>query len=200
MQEIIKAKLKEEGKIKQKKVYLVHGWEGSPSSEPWFEWLKVELPKINIQIDALEMPDTDNPKIEEWVSYLNNTVKDLDEGTYFIGHSIGCQAIMRYLEQLPESVKIAGCVFVAGFFNLPNLETQEEKDIAKPWLETPISFDKIKDHTHNFLAIFSKDDPDVPISDSELFKERLSTKLVIKDNEEHFNETQEIPEILDFLK
>ncbi len=182
-----------------KKVYVVHGWGGGPTTEGWFGWLKRELTKRNIQIDFLEMPNTDNPKIEEWVSYLNNTVKDLNEKTYFIGHSIGCQAIMRYLEQLPENIKIDGCVFVAGFFNLKNLNGGDKK-IAKPWLETPISFVKIKDHTLKFLAIFSKDDPDVPVSDSELFKKRLNAEIVIKENEEHFNETQEIPEILEFLK
>ncbi len=107
---------------------------------------------------------------------------------------------MRYLGQLPEKTKVAGGVFVAGFFNLPNLQTREEKEIAKPWLEIPISFEKIKNHTNNFLAIFSNDDPDVPVSDSKLFKKNLNAKIILKENEEHFNETQEIPEILDFLK
>lgn len=183
-----------------KKVYVVHGWGGGPSTEGWFGWLKRELTKRNIKIYFLEMPNTNSPKIKEWVSFLNNNVKDVDEKTYFIGHSIGCQAIMRYLEQLSQNIKIAGCVFIAGFFNLPNLETEEEKKIAKPWLETSINFKKIKDHTRNFLTIFSKDDPDVPVSDSELFKKNLNAKIVLKENEEHFNETQEIPEILDFLK
>lgn len=185
-----------------KKVYLVHGWDGSPSSEPWFKWLKQELPKMNVKIDALEMPHSKTPEIEEWVSYLMNTVKEIDRETYFIGHSIGCQAIMRYLEKLPESIKIAGCVFVAGFFNLKEeaYEDEEDREIAKPWIETPISFEKIKNHTINFLAIFSKDDPDVPVSDSELFKERLGAKIILKNNEEHFNKTGEIQEILEFIK
>ena len=37
------------------------------------------------------MPNTANPKIEEWVDYLNSKVDLLNEETYFIGHSIGCQ-------------------------------------------------------------------------------------------------------------
>ena len=173
---------------------------GSPFSEGWFGWLKRELTKRNIKVDFLEMPNTDTPKINEWVKYLEENIKDVDEQTYFIGHSIGCQAIIRYLEQLPENIKVAGCIFVAGFFNLPNLETQEEIKIVRPWIETPINFEKIKIHTRNFLAFFSNDDLDVPVSDSKLFKKRLGAKIIIKENEEHFNETQEIPEILDFLK
>lgn len=185
-----------------KKVYVVHGWGGSPSSEGWFGWLKKEFLKRNIKIEILKMPNTNSPKIKEWVNFLNNNVKELDKQTYFIGHSIGCQAIMRYLEQLPENIKVAGCIFVAGWFNLTEkaYETKEDRKIAKPWIEVPIIFEKIKNHTRNFLAIFSKDDPDVPVSDAELFKKNLNAKIILKENEEHFNETKEIPEILDFLK
>jgi hypothetical protein len=185
-----------------KKVYLVHGWGGSATSEAWFGWLKEKLKEENIMVDALEMPESDYPRIETWVKYLDNTVKDLGEETYFVGHSIGCQAILRFLEKLPENIKIGGCVFVAGFFNLKEetYECEEDREIAKPWIETPISLEKVKEHTNNFLAIFSNDDPDVPVSDSEIFKEKLNAEIIIKENEEHFNKTMEIPEILEFIK
>ena len=184
-----------------KKVYLVHGWEGSPTSERWFNWLKEELKEKNIKFDALEMPNADYPRISEWVSYLNNTVKEIDEETYFVGHSIGCQAILRFLEKTPENIKIRGCIFVAGFFNLKeeSYECEEDREIAKPWIETPINLEKVKEHTINFLAIFSDDDPDVPLSDSKIFKEKLHAEIIIKNNEGHFNKTAEIKEILDFI-
>ncbi len=60
-----------------KKVYVVHGWGGSPSSEGWFGWLKKELLKRNIKIYFLKMPNTNTPKINEWVKHLNNSVKKL---------------------------------------------------------------------------------------------------------------------------
>ena len=59
-----------------KKVYLIHGWDGNSSSEPWFQWLKTELPKKNIEIITFDMPNTSEPKIEEWVGYLR---KKIDE-------------------------------------------------------------------------------------------------------------------------
>ena len=98
--------------MKNKKVYLIHGWGGS-SEGGWFDWLKEEFSKCNIKVYAFDMPNTDNPKIEKWVKYLEENIKDVDEQTYFIGHSIGCQTIMRYLEKLHKHKKIAGCVFVA---------------------------------------------------------------------------------------
>ena len=184
-----------------KKVYLIHGW-GGTGEGGWFDWLKEKLKESNIMVDSLEMPNTDKPKIEEWVGYLNNTVKEIDEETYFVGHSIGGQAILRFLEKLPEGIKIGGCVFVAGFFNLKEetYEFEADREIAKPWIETPINLEKVKDHTNNFLAIFSDNDPYVPLSEVEKFKKELDAKTIIKNNEEHFNKTMEIPEILEFIK
>lgn len=62
------------------------------------------------------MPDTANPKIKKWVSELEKQVSELDENTYFVGHSIGCQTIMRYLEN-KETRKIGGILFVAPWLN-----------------------------------------------------------------------------------
>lgn len=48
-----------------------------------------------------------------------------DENTYFIGHSIGCQSIDRYLEILPSETKIGGVVYVAGWL------TKELPEVVK---------------------------------------------------------------------
>ena len=182
------------------KIYLIHGWGGSPNSEAWFGWLKKQCKEKRWELILPEMPDTDNPTIENWVGKLKQ-IAEPDEQTIFIGHSMGCQTILRYLETLPENVKINRCVFVAGFLNLLETayETEEERPIAKPWIETPINFDKVKTHCQNFLAIFSTDDDCVPVSDSKLFKQKLAAKIIIKEKQGHFNETQEIPELIDFL-
>lgn len=183
------------------KAYLIHGWGGNPNSEAWFPWLKKELAERDIKLEIPEMPGTENPKIKSWVAKLEKIVK-LDEKTYLIGHSIGCQAILRFLEKLPENMKITGTIFIAPWFNLKATayQEEEEKDIAKPWIETPIDLKKVKNHTQNFLAFFSDNDDCVPLSDSKIFKEKLNAKIIIKHNEGHFNETKEIKEIIDFIK
>lgn len=182
------------------KVYLIHGWGGGPKSESWFPWLRRELEKKGFSVEIPEMPNPDYPKIGLWIKKLEQVVKP-DKNTCLIGHSIGCQTILRYLEKLPKNAKIGGAVFVAGWFDLLEsaYEKEEEKEIAKLWIKTPINFEKIKQHTSNFLAIFSDDDPCVPLSDSKLFKEKLNAKIVVKHNEEHFNETKEIKEIIDYV-
>jgi len=180
-----------------KRVFLIHGWEGYPEN-CWFPWLRKELENRGFQVFVPAMPNPEEPEIESWVNKLNNITKKLDDDTYFVGHSIGCQAIMRYLQTINNNV--GGIIFVAGWFNLPCLETKEEKRIAKPWLEMPIDTERIKKLSKNIIAIFSDDDPDVPLSDSELFKSRLNAKIIIEHNKGHFSDDAGVKELPIVLK
>src|SRR3989344_3953132 len=118
---------------KMKRIFIVHGWDGFPENH-WFPWLKKELEKLDFKVIVPKMPDSGNPRINAWVPFLEKSVGNVDENTFFIGHSIGCQTIMRYLEGLDDKQRIGGIVFVAGWFNLPFLKIKEEKAIVKPWL------------------------------------------------------------------
>lgn len=181
-----------------KTIYLVHGWGGNPQ-EHWFPWLKSELLKKGHRVFVFDMPETNNPKIETWVKFLEENVKILDKDTFFVGHSIGCQTILRFLEKLPKQQNIGGCVFVAGWFNLINLEP-EEMEIAHPWINSKMDFSRILRHTSNFLAIFSDNDPWVHKEESKIFKENLGAKIILKKNQEHFDSVEKIPEILGWIK
>src|SRR3989338_169649 len=98
-----------------KRVFIVHGWGGHPE-EGWFPWLKKELEAKGFKVFVPQLPDAENPRIQKWVPKLAETVGVPDEETYFVGHSMGCQTIARYLESLPAEIKIGGAIFVAGFF------------------------------------------------------------------------------------
>ncbi len=104
-----------------KRVFIIHGWDGYPE-EGWFPWLKKELEKNGFEVFVPAMPNPSEPKIEEWIPFLENIIDEPDEDTYLVGHSIGCQTIFRYLEQL-ENKKIGGAVCVAGWFILSEKET-----------------------------------------------------------------------------
>jgi uncharacterized protein len=183
------------------KLYLIHGWGGSPDNEGWFSWLREECNKRGIELIIPEMPNTDAPKIDEWLGKMKEVVVDLNEDSYFVGHSIGCQAIMRFLELLSDGAKVGGVIFIAGWFDLIEecYQNEEERAIAKPWIEIPIDTEKVKQHSDEFFAIFSTNDDCVPLSDSELFKNKLNAEIIIKEDEGHFNETKEINEIIEFI-
>jgi hypothetical protein len=184
-----------------KKVIIIHGWDGHPTN-CWYPWLKNELEIQGFQVEIPAMPESAEPKIDAWVNHLAKVIDEVDENTYFIGHSIGCQTILRYFEKLPVGKKVGGALFVAGWFNLPNLETEEEKVLAKPWLETPIDFEKVKSHTDKFIAIFSDNDEDVPLTDKELFEQRLNAKTIVEHDKGHFSDdagVTELPSALDAI-
>lgn len=169
-----------------KRVFIVHGWDGSPQN-CWFPWLKNKLEEQGFIVSIPAMPDPKTPEIKRWVSCLSDAVREVDRETYFVGHSIRCQTILRYIEQISPK-QIGGIVCVAGFFRLLRLSTNEEKEIAKPWLETKIDFNKIKESTNKIIAIFSDDDPDVDIGDKELFKKYLNAKTITEHKKGHFSD------------
>ena len=169
-----------------KKVIVIHGWEGTPNSD-WFQWLKKELKKHNIQVEIPEMPETEAPKIESWVSLIKEKIKTADKDIILIGHSIGCQTILRAIEQSPETTQIEKIILVAGWFTLQGMETEEEEAIAQPWLETPINLDKVKKRVKKIVAIFSDNDPFVSLENVKVFKEKLGAEIIIQPGQEHFN-------------
>ncbi len=179
------------------KVYIIHRWDGSPKAD-WYPWLEKELRKKGFEVFVPEMPDTSHPKIDKWVGHLSKIVKDPDEQTFFVGHSIGCQTILRFLEK--SGKKVGGAIFVGGFLKPKPLDTEEEKLIVSPWLETPIDFKKIK--MKHFVGIFSDNDPYIPLNNGKLFQEKLGGKIIVEKNKGHFmgsDGVKELPIVLEEL-
>jgi len=170
-----------------KRVFIIHGWGGSPE-EPLHKWLAQELEKRGFEVTVPVMPNPDEPQIQTWIPYLSKTVGEVNENTFFIGHSIGCQTILRYLEALPEGTTIGGAVFIAGWYNVRNLETEEEKRIVGPWVNTPRNDEKIKKAVNKAVAIFSDNDHWVALENQDAWKELVGAHVIIEHNKGHFTE------------
>lgn len=178
-----------------KRVIIVHGWDGYPE-EGWFPWLKRELEKKGFEVSVPQLPDPGTPQIAKWVPKLAETVGTPSEGIYLVGHSMGCQTIARYLETLPGGAKIGGAIFVAGFFKrLTGIESDEEKEIVNAWLGTPLDFQKMKSHLPKSVAIFSDNDPYVPLDNIDDFRDKLDSEILIKNSMGHFNKSAGITEL-----
>ncbi len=177
-----------------KRACIVHGWGGSPT-EGGFPWLKRELEARGFRVVVLDMPDTDHPTISAWVARISKEVGIPDEETFLIGHSIGAQAVIRYLEKIAS--RIGGAVLVAGWVTLTPAAYAGEGDeeIARPWLETPIDWAKARSHAGRFTAIFSDNDPFVPLSDAEVFRKNLGAKIIIEPGKGHFSGDDGITEL-----
>lgn len=172
----------------QKRVFIIHGWSGYPE-EGWFPWLKSELEKRGFLVFVPQLPETDEPRINNWIPEIAKIVGELDHNTYFVGHSMGCQAIARYLAGIEGENKAGGAVFVAGFFKrLTNLEGDPlSHRVAKEWLESPLDFNEVKKHLTGSIAIFSDNDPYVPLDNQMEFKDYLNSKIIIDHGKGHFS-------------
>src|SRR4030066_2505824 len=97
-----------------KRLIIVHGWEGYPE-EGWFPWLKKEMEKRGWEVQVPTMPNANNPKLYEWLSFLQQITGKTDENTFMVGHSLGCITILRFLETLSDKESIGTIILVAGF-------------------------------------------------------------------------------------
>lgn len=180
----------------QKRVFIVHGWDGYPE-EGWFPWLKKELEMKGFVVFIPQLPNPNEPRINNWVPKLKEIIGRPDDQTYFVGHSMGCQTIARYLETLSEDTKVGGAVFVAGFFKrLTNLEDDDmTRSVSQEWITTPLNLNAVKNHLKKSVAIFSDDDPYVPIDNKDDFTDKLGSKIIMEHAKGHFSGSTGITEL-----
>lgn len=186
----------------QKRVFLVHGHQGSPD-EGWFPWIRSELVARQFLVGALYMPDPEWPDMQQWITYLAEQVGHCDEHTYFIGHSLGVQAILRYIQTLPPHARVGGAVFVAGFERMIGLEKYPlEAKQLEPWLREPIHWESIRGKSKHFTALFSDNDECIPLDNVHRFDVKLSAQTIVLHRRGHFapdDYCTELPEALDAL-
>jgi predicted alpha/beta hydrolase family esterase len=95
---------------------------------------------------------------------------------------------------------VGGAVFVAGWFNLKNLEDEATEKIAKPWIDTPISIVKIKKVLPKSVLIISDDDPyDAFEENMQKFSE-MRTQCVVLPNGGHMTSSEEPVILSQFLE
>lgn len=191
------------------RVFLIHGWEGRPDNH-WFPWLTLELKAEGFEVNAPQMPHADKPKVNEWLKFLKDYVGKPDKDTYFVGHSLGCITIARYLAEMGrrtdaeqerrtdaentppqssplkrgggkrKSAKIGGCVFVAGFSGRLTVP-----EIAE-FYSLPFDPGQAKAHCDKCAMIFSDNDPYVPMEKSLEFAKELGAKTILERGKGHF--------------
>lgn len=184
-----------------KRIIIAHGWDGSSTAD-WMPWATTELRKQGYVVICPDFPNTKHPRIEEWVPFLSKIVGTPDDQTILIGHSIGCQTIMRYLETI--DTPIAGVVYVAGFFETLHLGTNESDAIIRPWLETPINIDKIRQNMKFSVAILSNNDPYVPYDEAKVaFANAFGSEIVTMHGNGHITSDDgfgPFPQLIEIIK
>lgn len=175
------------------KVYIIHGF-GADSTSNFFPWLKQKLKTINIDCDVLDLPNTYNPNLNEWLLCMNKKIKEVNDNVYLVGHSLGCISILKFLNQLKVGTKIGGILLVSGFDDsLPLFP------ILNSFVDKKIDYLKIKTMTKKICVIASKDDELVPIEYSQQLAKNLKAKFLKLNGYGHFL-VFDLPIALEILK
>src|SRR6185437_2672397 len=181
-----------------KKVYLIPS-RGARPKNYWYPWVKSTMEQSGFAMTILELPDPDKPKKSAWMKALMPLKDEMDEDTYLVGHSVGCQATLRLLDALPSGRMIGGAVLAGGWVSVPNWNgrSEAEKAVLNDWMTPPLVLSNVVGKSKNITAIFSDDDEFVPRENWAACEKELKAQVIVKHRFGHFeaNDLCELPEV-----
>lgn len=194
-----------------KQIIVIHGGSTFESYEDFIDWIKTE----NVTIDSFKprkdwkaslqeklgtdyeilsprMPNRDNAKYTEWRIWFERMIPFVRDDAIFIGHSMGGIFLAKYLSENKFPNKILAVLLVSSPY-----ESWEDESVGDFILPKDLSLLKQAKDIHLF---FSKDDPIVPFSHFEKYKEKLpNAKTRIFSDRGHFMQ-EEFPEIIEIIQ
>ena len=184
-----------------KRLIVVPRWSGRPQDD-WYPWLQEELaelePLVYEPVIVANMPEPEKPTISSWVNRLEEVV-GIDaaeiEQTVLVGHSVGCQAVLRFLERLPDGVAVAGTLLVAGW-----LDVDQVWDAIRPWVETPIDSSRVRAATDRMVVLLSDNDPFTAdyAANGQRWEREYDATVYVESGMHHFNGEKQ-PSVLERL-
>ncbi|MDY7229045.1 RBBP9/YdeN family alpha/beta hydrolase [Hyalangium rubrum] len=182
----------------ERSLFIVPRWAGRPDTDfyAWLEGKLRESPQGFASVRTLDMPNPSTPTIEAWVGALAGSVGSAPaSSTVLMGHSVGCQAIIRYLATLPPGHAIDGVVLVAGWWDV-----DKPWESIVPWIETPVELARVRAAARRFVVLLSDNDPFTAdhVRNRRLWEERLGAEVTLAPGGRHFNNPHE-PAVLETL-
>lgn len=184
------------------RIVIVPRWSGHAGVD-WYPWIRAQLADAPQRLEIVELPSPSAPVIDECVAALGSALGTDPAAlgsTLLVGHSVGCQALMRYLASLRSgaSERPSGPMLlcVAGWWAVdspwPTIE---------PWISTPISLASLRGNTSRIAVLLSDDDPFTADwrANQLLWEERVGAEVEIVSGGRHFNASQE-PAVLDLVR
>ena len=144
------------------KTTLALHWWGWNSQENWLSWLKKEIEFKAENLFIPNLPNTDNPVLEEQLEYINIYAWDFSKWWNIIGHSLGCQLAMKFVEE--NNISNSKIILVAPTY--PNLAEElwtkilwDSFETIKKYYDTEFNFEKINKLNNEIIVFLSDNDP-----------------------------------------
>jgi len=187
----------------EKTALLLHWWWGN-SEENWLPWLKKELESKAFEVYVPSLPNTDNPALDEQLEYISVYSWDFFERWYIVGHSLGCQLAMKFLEE--NNIKNSKIILVAPTY--PGLAEELWIEILwdsfgkiKKYYDIDLDFEEINKLNNKFVVFLSDNDPYINMENAKKYYSKLENiKFVEFKNKGHFNEAAWVLELKEILE
>lgn len=180
-----------------KNVFIIHGAYGNPE-ENWIPWLTTELKAMGYTVVAPGFPTPGGQNYDNWIQIIKPHLKDFNEETILIGHSIGATFALCILEEL--SITINKVILASGFVGPLGVNVFDK--INHTISERDYDWDKVKSSAQSFIVLHGDSDPYVPVSKAIELGMILGTAPVIVKDGGHLNEQAgftQFPQLLDLL-
>jgi len=164
----------------------------------WKDWKATLDEKLGKEFEVIlpTLPNKMNAKYLEWKIWFEKFVPYFEPEVVLIGHSLGGTFLAKYLSENDFPKKIRAAFLVAAPYDYDSRGgTNDLGDFA---LSKDLS--KFNEQAGKIFIYHSKDDPIVPLTDSEKYKRSLpQAEMVIFEDKGHFNQT-EFPELISNIK
>jgi hypothetical protein len=169
------------------RILLVPRWSGTAASD-FYPWLAHELaaraPWVRLEVAPLR-PAPDRPEIEACLEALGELAP---ARTLLVGHSVGCQVLLRALARLPDGAQAPALLCVAGWWTV-----DRPWDTLRPWIETPFEHGRAAARCARIEVLLSDDDPFTRDAEAtrRRFVDALGAEVQLVPGRRHFNEPEE---------
>lgn len=176
------------------RLVIVPRWSGGSRSDfyPWLTARLTALPSPPFDtIVAADLPDPGTPRLDTWPPAISQLLGDDPAQlarTFVLGHSVGCQALLHALAQLPAGRTIAGMLAVAGWWRV-----DKPWPTILPWQDTIPDLARVRAAVPALTVLLSDDDPFTAdhAANAELWRERLGARTELVPGARHFNAAEE---------
>ncbi len=173
------------------RIVFVHGYKSSVSQHFW-PWLSDTLKIRGHEVFAPELPSPEAPVCQEWVEAIRKSIHRPGGDTIFIGHSIGCVALLHYLEQADMAGTPKLIILIAPPFNI-------ESERFQTFFDPMVDFETVMWKGQEFIIIHAKDDMVIPLDHAQRYEHELNGVLKVQETGGHFNTVTELPILLELI-
>ncbi len=174
--------------LRNPNIFLFHGW-GGDSKNHWFPEAQEFFEKKNCSVFVPDFPNSEHPKYEEWKSFFEKNYGDkLTASSIVIGHSLGCQFILRYISE--KNITLDHLILVSP--------PENDCDIPeiKNFFSRSIQGKTIQKNGAHIMIFGSENDRFIPKKDFEHLAKTIHADFIFVPHQGHFN-TELVPNLLE---